>query len=92
MAFNEPGKGGLFPNRYYEEGSNKPTMRGELFAHRDLKKGERIELAAWPHKTGPGMSLKAQDPRIPETKPVADTARATSRRDEAPADDDTIPF
>ena len=79
----EPGKGGLWPNSYKTEGDKKPTMTGHLFAHRDLRAGERIELAAWPHKTGGGMTLKAQDPRVPSatTQPQTPSGRPVEEAD-----------
>ena len=84
-----PGKGAIFPNKYKSDGDQKPSMTGHLFAHRDLRKGERIELALWPHKTGGGMSLKAQDVRVPSagTPPQTPSGRAAE-----PDDDSAIPF
>lgn len=88
MPNNDPGKGALFPNKYKSDGDSKPTFTGHLFAHRDLKRGERIELAAWPHKTGGGMSLKSQDPKVPsaEAKPRIPSGGG------AALDGDDIPF
>ena len=93
MANNDPGKGALFPNSYHAEGDKKPVMTGHLFAHRDLRLGERIELAAWHHKTGGGMSLKAQDPRVPSatTQPQTPSGRASTGSGQSMADDN-IPF
>jgi hypothetical protein len=97
MANNDPGKGALFPNSYHAEGDKKPVMTGHLFAHRDLRVGERIELAAWHHKTGWGMSIKAQDVRVPSagTPPQTPSGRVAvdgKQYADKRGLDDEIPF
>ena len=71
----------MFPNKYKSDGDQKPTMTGHLFAHRDLRAGERIELALWPHKTGGGMSIKAQDPRVPSGGTLVQTPGGYETKD-----------
>ena len=67
MAFeSRPGDGVLFPA---DRGTNDraPTMTGYVLAHRDIRAGERVRLAAWPkHPRGGGeefLSLKLSDER-----------------------------
>ena len=85
-----PGQGAIFPNRYKEEGDKKPTLKGHVFAHRDLKAGERIELALWPHKTGGGYSIKCSEPRSLSQEAGMQQPAGTATA--APMGDDTIPF
>ena len=64
MAYeNRPGEGAIFVNKYKTEGDKKPSYKGHIYVHKDLKAGDRIELAMWPHRTGGGFTIKSQDPR-----------------------------
>lgn len=66
MAY-EPGNGdgALFPNKYKEGDDNKPNVTGYIVAHRDIKAGERVRLAAWTKTSDKGkfQSLKMSDPK-----------------------------
>lgn len=64
MAYDpKPGEGAIFPNKYKADGDKKPSLKGHIYVHKDLKAGDRIELALWPHRTGGGFTIKSQDPR-----------------------------
>jgi len=65
MAY-EPknGDAAIFPND--KRGNEKaPDMRGYVLAHRDLKAGEKVELAMWKRDGSNGgfYSGKISDPR-----------------------------
>lgn len=71
MAYeSKPGDGVLFPTR--EKRSEKsPDMTGHVFAHRDMRKGDRIAISAWNKTSKAGtsfISLAASDPRIPKVQ------------------------
>ena len=75
MAFDrtpKPGEGVLFPTK--EKRSEKsPDMGGHVFAHKDLKKGDRIAISAWNKTSQKGesfISLSAKDPWVPKTDPA----------------------
>jgi hypothetical protein len=57
-----PGDGGLFKNANATSDKH-PSMTGYVIAHRDIKEGERLDLAAWTKegKAGRFQSLKMQD-------------------------------
>lgn len=87
MAFEKkPGDGAIFPNKYKADGDRKPSFTGSVYVHRDMKVGERIELALWPHKAGGGYSIKASEPRSLSQEAFGDRPAA-----EKPLSDD-IPF
>ena len=62
MAYEmKDGTGTIFPNKYHEEGDNKPHFKGEL-----MWRGEKIEIALWPKVGQSGQefqSAKLQEPR-----------------------------
>jgi len=90
MSFdNKPGSGAIFPNKRAPENPKAPQFKGHAFAHRDLKTGERIELALWPHKTGGGYSIKCSEPRSLSQEAGMQQPVATATA--APPSDD-IPF
>ena len=62
---NKPSFGGLFKNSYKEPGDSKPNWKGTFAAHRDIKAGEEVEIAAWEKEGRKGMflSLKVSDKR-----------------------------
>lgn len=79
MAYTpQPGSGTLFKNT--KATSDKaPAYTGDITAHRDIKKGEKVRLAAW-LKGGEGgrdkfLSLRMEDERERSTDrtPPADT-------------------
>ena len=88
----KPGSGALFKNEY-KTADNHPGMKGYVIAHRDIKMGERLELASWKKEGGKGpfMSLKMQD-----SKPKGDAEPNEQRGGQAREDSgdlsDEIPF
>lgn len=88
MAYEpKPGDGSLFANKKREKETH-PNATGYIIAHRDIKAGERLRLAAWTKEgtNGKFQSLKLSD----------DQAKTESKPQQtAPADDDfsdPIPF
>lgn len=83
----KPGQGGLFKNDRKTEDKH-PTMKGYVIAHRDIKDGERLDLAAWTKdgKDGKFFSLRMSDSNRPD--------EPATTRDDAPSnpDEDPIPF
>jgi hypothetical protein len=73
MAYeNRPGDGVLFPNENRNKDTS-PTMTGFVIAHRDIKAGEKLNLAAWTKQARTKfLSLKMSDPRGTETERPAD--------------------
>jgi len=86
MAYEvKPGDGALFGNK--DRATDKhPNATGYVVAHRDIKAGEKLNLAAWTKTSGQGkfQSLRMSDPRNVE-------APAPAAFDE-PEDDSGIPF
>ena len=76
MAYSpKPGDGTLF--KVKNATSDKaPAYSGDITAHRDIKKGEKVRLAAW-LKGGEGgkdkfLSLRMEDERNARPAPEAD--------------------
>ena len=88
MAYEpKPGDGALFANQN-RNSDNAPNATGYVVAHRDIKAGERLRLAAWTKgggDRGKFQSLKLSDERQRDT-PVMDNGQ--QGRDI----DDDIPF
>jgi len=90
MAYEQkPGTGSLFKNTYKTDGDNKPDWKGSIVAHRNIKMGERLELASWKKDGGKGpfMSLKMQDSKPKDAEPNEQRGGNA-----APPDDSEIPF
>ena len=66
----KPGSGALFKNDFKTTDSH-PGMKGYIIAHRNIKMGERLELASWKKDGGKGpfMSLKMQDSKPKDAEP-----------------------
>lgn len=60
----KPGQGTLWPNEQRSSAAS-PDMTGTILAHRDIKAGEKLSLAAWKKDAGRGefLSLRMSDPR-----------------------------
>lgn len=78
----KPGDGALFKNKERDK-DTQPNATGYLIAHRDIRAGEKVRLAAW---TRDGRdNEKFQTLRVSDYK----------KREDAPpppADDDDVPF
>lgn len=84
----KPGYGALFHNDK-PKGENPPLYKGTIAAHRDIKAGEQLELAAWLRESQSKLkylSLKMSDPykAAPQTAP--------QREPGADDPDDSIPW
>lgn len=65
MAYEpKPGDGALFRNER-KTADNHPNATGYVVAHRDIKAGEKLALAAWTKDGGKGkfQSLRMSDMR-----------------------------
>jgi hypothetical protein len=81
MAYDNKGKGGLWKNRFHEDGKAGPRFSGNVVADRDIKAGEEIPLAVFDNQSSneraPVFRLgidrwKEQNKRpAAEAKPVA---------------------
>lgn len=89
MTFEpKDGTGGLWKNQNASS-DNHPAAKGYIIAHRDIKQGERLDLAAWTKTDRNGnkwQSLKMEDEyKKPE--------QASEQPGQGPADlSDEIPF
>lgn len=93
MAYEpNPGDGALFANKRKEPGDKRPEATGYVIAHRDIKAGEKLNLAAWTKTSGTGkfQSLKMSDPFNAE-QTTRDAQRGGSQQPPAELDDE-IPF
>lgn len=67
-----------------------PVFSGNLYAHRDIKRGEMVELAAWfadnDNERAPVLRLSVQDKREPSGGAISQSGPY------GPAPDDDIPF
>lgn len=89
MAYEpKPGDGALFANKGRSK-DTQPNATGYVIAHRDIRAGERLRLAAWTKEGAKGkfQSLKLSDDQRQQDRPVADSAPAT-----AAGPDDDLPF
>ena len=91
MGYDNTGKIQFWKNDYYEEGGNKPYVRGFGYAHRDIKKGEKFEASMWlrdgQNPNAPVLSGDMQDPYV---KPEEN--QSLSKTPPAGPDEDDIPF
>ena len=84
--YDNTGKVSLWSNETYEAGGRQPRLKGTVFAHRDLKAGEAMDIAVWDNNS--------ENPKAPALTGKLD------RKREAPAApavaatpvDDSIPF
>lgn len=82
-----PGDGALFRNKNASS-ANSPQATGYVIAHRDIKAGERLRLAAWTKGEGERrfQSIKLSDERERDDKPVMDQGQQSRGLD------DEVPF
>lgn len=92
MAYEpKPGDGALFANEQRSK-DTQPNATGYLVAHRDIKAGERIRLAAWTKSGTHGrfQSIRASDEREKQEQSYTDAAQpvnpATDNNPQAPLD------
>lgn len=81
MAYEvKPGDGSLFKNER-RASDNHPHATGYIVAHRDIRAGERVRLAAW---TKEGRNGKWQSLRMSDEQRREDSAPQPPAEDEAP--------
>jgi|TARA_Y100000296_G_C5142282_1_gene241766 hypothetical protein len=86
----KPGTGTLWKNKYKTD-DRHPGMKGYIIAHRDIREGEKVEVAAW---TKDGPEGKFQSLQISDVY-VKDGASNPPAENENPAggmDDEIPPF
>ena len=89
MQYDNRGRGALWDNKSSAESA--PVLKGNFVAHRDIKEGETVEIAAWPGRRyteggkHPRLDLKVSDERQREAK----VAKAEPEPFE---DDSSLPF
>ena len=63
---DKPGTGGVWTND--STNPNAPVIKGHFFAHRDIKAGEKVELALFNNEStnerAPVYKVKVQDPWV----------------------------
>jgi hypothetical protein len=45
--YDNKGTASLWKNDKYEAGGKAPRLKGQVYAHRDIKAGEKISIALW---------------------------------------------
>jgi hypothetical protein len=85
--FDERGRGSLW--KVTSDHPKAPTYRGKLFAHRDIREGEELELSLWPNRSdnpkAPQMRAQLKDKYTKADETTQET------RDDF-YDDSQIPF
>lgn len=89
----KPGDGTLFPNDR-KSGDKSPDHTGFVLAHRDILKGEKLNLAGWTKHGSRGdfISLRLSDPRTKEGTPSQPKPPEQRGGGFRPAVDPEIPF
>lgn len=96
MAYEpRPGDGALFGNKDRTK-DTQPNATGYVIAHRDIKAGEKLRLAAWTKegRQGKFQSLKLSDDQRREQPTNTWRDNAAGQDWQAPDDplDDSAPF
>jgi hypothetical protein len=47
QAFDNTGTTAVWRNEKYEAGGKAPRFKGHVYAHRDIKAGEKVAIAYW---------------------------------------------
>ena len=86
QAYDNKGTTALWSNENYVAGGSHPRLKGNFYAHRDIKAGEQIDIALW--------DANSENPKAPALKgKISDKRDAQSSP--APVStpmDDSIPF
>ena len=89
MAYqHKPGQGSLFPNDR-KQSDNHPDYTGKILAHRDIKAGEELRLAAWSKQGGKGYFYSLS---LSDLQPKDNSKRESAPVSAAEPLDDEIPF
>ena len=90
----KPGQGTLWRNSY-KAGDNHPDAKGTIMAHRDIYKGEVLDIAAWTKTKHDGerfQSLKISDKRERQSQTPKPHVPGAGGEPETEPLDDRIPF
>lgn len=84
--YDNSGKGALWANEYWTEGSKAPKWTGKIVADRDIAAGEEFKLAAWPadRKKDSSPEMRLQIDRFEKKQQAAPEPKKDF--------DDKIPF
>ncbi len=89
--YDNTGTTGLWKNDKYEPGGKAPILKGHIYAHRDIKAGEKVAVAYWQNASdnerAPLYRGKVEDPYIPDQP-----TQAAQPTPSAPPVSDEIPF
>lgn len=85
QQFDNKGQIALWTNEKHEKGGKAPYMKGSLFAHRDIKAGEKIDIGLW--------LQESDNPKAPKLKgKIADPYKGDGGNNLSQPVDDEIPF
>lgn len=87
MSYDNTGKVSMWSNEKYVAGGTQPRLKGTLYAHRDYKAGEPIDIALWDNSSenpkAPALTGKVEDKREAQAAPTPAPAAALN---------DSVPF
>ena len=93
QTYDNTGTTALWRNEKYEPGGKAPRLKGHVYAHRDIKAGDKFAIALWDSNSendkAPALRGKVEDLRKPEAQNAPAPA---SIPDPAPVTSDEIPF
>ena len=77
----------MWSNEKYVAGGTQPRLKGTLYAHRDYKAGEPIDIALWDNNSenpkAPALTGKVEDKREAGAAPMSTPAAVLN---------DSVPF
>jgi hypothetical protein len=87
MSYDNTGKVSMWSNEKYVAGGTQPRLKGTLYAHRDYKAGEPIDIALWDNNSenpkAPALTGKLEDRREAQAAPAPAPAAVLN---------DSVPF
>jgi hypothetical protein len=93
QTYDNTGTTALWRNEKYEPGGKAPRLKGHVYAHRDIKAGDKFAIALWDSNSendkAPALRGKVEDIRKPDAQSASAPA---SIPDPAPVTSDEIPF
>lgn len=93
QTYDNTGTTALWRNEKYEPGGKAPRLKGHVYAHRDIKAGDKFAIALWDSNSendkAPALRGKVEDIRKPDAQSASAPA---SIPDSAPVTSDEIPF
>jgi hypothetical protein len=83
MKYDNKGQVALW--KVQNGGGNSPVLRGNVYAHRDIKAGEELSITLWDNSS--------EHPKAPTHKgKLEDAFVKPAPKPEAPFDDSDLPF